>query len=349
MPRGLIQQLGQDCYNGLDKMRHFDWAALYRGNLPWIPARTIFLTRAGSHAYGLATPESDLDLRGVAIPPSEYFLGFAQRFEQADATDPDLVIYDIRKFFQLAAACNPSILELLWTAGEDHLVITPLGQRLLEHRALFLSRRARHTFSGYAVAQLKRINTHRRWLVTPPTHKPTRAEFGLPETSVLSADILGAIEAVEQKAAQDLAAIPAHVMDLYRRERAYQNALREWRQYEHWKAHRNPKRAALEAKMGFDGKHAAHLVRLMRMCREILETGAVVVKRPDREELLAIRNGAWSYEQLMQWSEQEDHALEEISEHSPLPSAPDSRTLDVLCVTIVAEMLELAPVSIGPR
>ncbi len=349
MPRGLIQQLGQDCYNGLDKMRHFDWAALYHGNLPWIPARTIFLTRAGSHAYELATPESDLDLRGVAIPPPEYFLGFAQRFEQADATDPDLVIYDIRKFFQLAAACNPSIIELLWTAGEDHLVITPLGQRLLEHRALFLSRRARHTFSGYAVAQLKRINTHRRWLVTPPTHKPTRAEFGLPETSVLSADILGAIEAVEQKAAQDLAAIPAHVMDLYRRERAYQNALREWRQYEHWKAHRNPKRAALEAKMGFDGKHAAHLVRLMRMCREILETGAVVVKRPDREELLAIRNGAWSYEQLMQWSEQEDHALEEISEHSSLPSAPDSRTLDVLCVTIVEEMLELAPVSIGPR
>lgn len=329
-------------------MTRLDWATLYHGKLPWIPACTIFLTQSGSHAYGLATPESDVDLRGVAIPPREYFLGFAQRFEQAEATDPDLVIYDIRKFFQLAAACNPSIVELLWTAAEDHLVVTPLGQRLLEYRSLFLSRRAKHTFSGYAVAQLKRINTHRRWLVTPPTHKPTRAEFGLPETSLLSADILGAIEAIEQKAAQDLSTIPAHVMDLYRRERAYQNIFREWRQYEHWKVHRNPKRAVLEAKMGFDGKHAAHLVRLMRMCREILETGAVVVKRPDREELLAIRNGAWSYEQLMQWSEQEERALEELVVRSSLPAAPDTRMLDALCMSMVEEMLELAPVSKRP-
>lgn len=325
-------------------MAGIEWATLYHGHLSWIPARTIFLTRAGSHAYGLATPESDVDLRGVAIPPREYFLGFAQRFEQAEAPDPDLVIYDIRKFFQLAAACNPSIVELLWTAAEDHVLVTPLGQQLFAQRSLFLSRRAKQTFSGYAVAQLKRLNTHRRWLLHPPTHKPTRAEFGIPETSLLSADILGAIEAIEQKAPQDLSTIPAHVMDLYRRERGYQNALREWRQYEHWKAHRNPKRAALEAKMGFDGKHAAHLVRLMRMCREILETGAVVVKRPDREELLAIRNGAWSYEQLMQWSEQEERALEEVLARSPLPSAPDIHKLDALCMAMVEEMLGLTPV-----
>lgn len=316
-----------------------DWSTLYHGSLTWVPTNTIFLTRAGSHAYGLATPESDLDLRGIAIPPKEYFLGFWHCFEQAESTNPDLVIYDIRKFFHLAAACNPSIIELLWTEAEDHLLVTPLGRRLIEHRSLFLSRKAKHTFSGYAAAQLKRIKTHRRWLIHPPTHKPTRAEFGLPETSMLSADILGAIEMVEQKAAQDLAAFPAYVMDLYRRERAYRNALREWQQYEHWKAHRNPKRAALEAKMGFDGKHAAHLVRLMRMCREILETGTVIVKRPDRDELLAIRDGAWSYEQLVQWSEQEDHALEEVARHSPLPPAPDSQKLDALCIAMVEEAL----------
>ena len=316
-----------------------DWPLLYHGNLTWMPTHTIFLTRAGSYAYGLATPESDLDVRGVAIPPKEYFLGFAHRFEQAESSDPDLIIYDIRKFFMLAAAGNPSIMELLWTDEEDHLVLTALGQRLFEQRSLFLSRKVKQTFSGYATAQLKRIKTHRRWLLQPPTHKPTRPEFGLPETSLLSADILGAIEAVEQAAAMDLATTPAHVMDLYRRERAYRNALREWQQYEHWKAHRNPTRAALERKMGFDGKHASHLVRLMRMCREILETGRVVVKRPDREELLAIRNGAWSYEQLVDWSEQEDRALEDMVQHSPLPRNPDTHKLDQLCMTLVEETI----------
>lgn len=316
-----------------------DWSQLYHGNLPWLPTHTVFLTRAGSHAYGLATPESDLDVRGVAIPPKEYFLGFTHRFEQAEATNPDLIIYDIRKFFMLATAGNPSILELLWTEEEDHLVLTALGQRLLEQRTLFLSRKVKQTFSGYATAQLKRIKTHRRWLLQPLTQKPTRQEFGLPETSLLSKDILGAITALEETAAADLASVPAHVMDLYRRERAYYNALRDWQQYEHWKAHRNPKRAALEMKMGFDGKHASHLVRLMRMCREILETGHVVVKRPDREELLAIRNGAWSYDQLLDWSEREDQALDDVIQRSPLPRTPDTHVLDQLCISLVEEML----------
>lgn len=316
-----------------------DCSLLYHGNLTWLPTHTIFLTRAGSHAYGLATPESDLDVRGVAIPPQEYFLGFTHRFEQAEATNPDLIIYDIRKFFLLATAGNPSIVELLWTEEEDHLLLTTLGQRLLAQRCLFLSRKVKQTFSGYATAQLKRLKTHRRWLLEPRTHKPTRPEFGLPETSLLSKDILGAITALEETAAADLTAVPAHVMDLYRRERAYHNAFRDWQQYEHWKAHRNPTRAALEIKMGFDGKHASHLVRLMRMCREILETGRVVVKRPDREELLAIRNGAWSYDQLLDWSEQEDRALDDVVQHSPLPQKPDTQALDRLCMTLVEEML----------
>jgi predicted nucleotidyltransferase len=317
-----------------------NWSTLYRGNLSWAPQRTIFLTRAGSHAYGLATPESDLDLRGVVIPPKEYFLGFARHFEQAESCEPDLVLYDIRKFFVLAAACNPSIIELLWTDAEDHLLVVSLGRRLPDHRSLFLSRRVRRTFSGYAVAQLKRIKTHRRWLIQPPTHKPTRAEFGLPATSLLSADILGAIEAVERQAAQNLSAFPAYVMDLYQRERAYRNALCEWQQYEHWKRHRNPKRAELEAKTGYDSKHAMHLVRLMRSCREILTTGQVIVRRPDREELLAIHDGAWSYEQLIQWSEHEDQALDVIAAHSPLPEAPDSQKLDALCIAMVEEAIE---------
>jgi predicted nucleotidyltransferase len=315
------------------------WSTLYRGALAWVPQCTIFLTQAGSHAYGLATPESDLDLRGVVIPPKEYFLGFAHHFAQAESRESDLVLYDIRKFFALAAACNPSILELLWTDAQDHLLVTPLGRRLLDHRSLFLSRRVRRTFSGYAVAQLKRIQTHRRWLLHPPPHKPTRADFGLPQTTLLSADILGAVEAVEREAAQGLSTFPAQVMELYRQERAYRNALREWQQYEYWKRHRNPKRAELEAKAGYDAKHAMHLVRLMRSCREILTTGQVIVKRPDREELLAIREGAWGYEQLMEWSEHQEQALDAVVAQSPLPAVPDLTKLDALCLDMVEEAI----------
>ena len=95
----------------------------------------------------------------------------------------------------------------------------------------------------------------------------------------------------------------------------------------------------MEAKIGFDGKHASHLVRLLRMCREILETGMVSVKRSDREELLSIRNGAWSYDQLLEWSEHEDDALEAVAANSPLPPAPDEQHLDSLCMTLVEESI----------
>jgi hypothetical protein len=128
-------------------------------------------------------------------------------------------------------------------------------------------------------------------------------------------------------------------MELYRQERAYRNALREWQQYEYWKRHRNPKRAELEAKAGYDAKHAMHLVRLMKSCYEILTTGQVIVKRPDREELLAIRAGAWSYEQLMEWSAHEEQALDAVAARSPLPAAPDLAKLDALCIAMVEEAM----------
>ena len=74
------------------------------------------------------------------------------------------------------------------------------------------------------------------------------------------------------------------------------------------------------------------------MCREILETGRVVVKRPDAEELLGIRNGDWPFDKLVEWAEREDLALEEVARTSPLPHGPDRSALDALCIRMVEKM-----------
>lgn len=344
-------------------------------SLPWLRERTILLSLAGSHSYGTNLPTSDVDVKGVAIPPREYFHGFHQHFEQAESHDPDLVIYDVRKFFNLAADCNPNIVEQLYTAESDRLLCTPAGEKLVAARSLFLSRKAKHTFSGYAAAQLKRIRTHHRWLLNPPAAPPTRAEFGLPESSIISADNRMSAEAQVQKqieawdvdleplsksarieieghiarslaemkisadekwcAAGRVLGFSENFIEAMGKERAYRTKQREWSQYQEWKAKRNVARAELEAKWGYDTKHGMHLVRLMRMCREILTAGQVIVKRPDAEELLAIRNGAWPYDQLVEWAESEDIALEEVAKTSPLPRSPDRVALDALCCEIV--------------
>ena len=170
-------------------------------HLKWMREGTVLLVRHGSHAYGTNTETSDEDFKGVAIPTKQYFLGYTHKFEQAElkAPDDDAVIYDIRKFFNLAADCNPNIIEVLHTDPSDHFVVTPIGQMILDHKNDFLSKKIKHTFLGYSVSQLKRIKTHKRWIMNPPEAPPTRAELGLPEQTLIPQDQLTAAFAEVQK------------------------------------------------------------------------------------------------------------------------------------------------------
>lgn len=352
-------------------------------HLSWMQDRTVLLVRHGSHAYGTNTATSDEDFKGIAIPPKNYFLGTMHRFEQAElkAPDPDAVIYDIRKFFNLAADCNPNIIEVLHTDPSDHFLVDPIGEIILEHKDAFLSKKIKHTFLGYSIAQLKRIKTHKRWIMNPPTHPPTRKELGLPEQTLIPADQLMAAQAEIQKeldrfqfdfmegleesrkievrntvtgmlaelkittdqhwqASARKIGLSDNFIQLMQREREYAGAKREWDQYQNWKKTRNMARAMLEEKFGYDTKHAYHLVRLIRMCREILTTGVVLVKRPDREELLAIRNGAWTYDQLIEFAEREEQKLNELYNMSNvLPKSPNKEMLDKLCIKLVEKSL----------
>lgn len=359
----------------------FNWSC-YTGNLKWLPVRTIYLVRHGSHAYGTNIEGSDEDFRGIAVAPSAYYLGALSHFEQAEQKEPDFVVFDLRKFVQLASQCNPNIIEVLFVDDADVLHADSFGWRLRQERELFLTRRARHTFSGYAASQLKRIRTHHRWLKNPPISPPTRAEHGLPEKTLIPADHLAAAEAairaqldewaprfldeldpgartaVSNRMAEHLATLDVamhedlwpgaarvvglsdNMIELLAREKRYTSAKREWDNYQTWKRQRNPVRAALEQRFGYDTKHAGHLVRLLRMCREILETGRVLVKRPDADELRAIRGGAWTYEKLVEWAENEDRELQAVAERSRLPTAPDPERIDLLCSSIIARALE---------
>ena len=348
-----------------------------RENMPWLEDNTILFVRAGSQAYGTALPTSDTDYKGIAVAPPEFYFGFMNNFEQAEFRDPhDAVIYDIRKFFKLAADCNPNVLEVLFSHPTDVICSTVPGDMLRQHRHEFLSQRAVYTFSGYAMSQLKRIRGHRAWLLNKPIKAPTRAEYGLPDHTLLPADQLAEVEAAAKKqldrwnldltgmepserirfqtalreymeelsvygdderylAAMRVVGVSATVAEIAAKERVYHAAQRNWAQYQDWKSKRNPLRAVLEEKYGYDTKHGMHLVRLMRMCKEILVTGEVRVRRPDAEELLGIRQGDWSYEKIVEWAEAADKEVRELAKTTELPKKPNRKRLDELCVSIV--------------
>lgn len=298
----------------------------------------IYETVHGSRAYGLSRADSDEDLKGILVGPASWYHGFLGGPEQVEPS-ADHVRFEIRKFFRLAAAANPTVLEILWTEPEDVRVLTPAGERLRASRQAFLSKQVAASFGGYALAQLKRIKTHRRWLLTPPALEPKRADFGLPERTLLSKDQLGAAEALIQQGRLEEAEVTPNFLAVLDRERRYRQARNEWEQYRGWKKNRNPARAELEARFGYDTKHAMHLVRLLRMGAEILSDGGVCVRRPDREELLAVRDGAWPYDELLEHSERLSKRVEETAVTSALPEEPDTASLDALCQALVEEVL----------
>jgi hypothetical protein len=123
----------------------------------------------------------------------------------------------------------------------------------------------------------------------------------------------------------------------FQKENEYHRAVTEWQSYQNWKQTRNPERAEMESKFKYDGKHAAHLVRLMRMAIEILRDGEVYVKRPDAKELLEIRNGSWTYEKLVSYAEEMDQKAAELYKTSELPHHPNIKKLDALCMELVQE------------
>lgn len=298
----------------------------------------IYETVHGSNAYGLARAGSDVDVKGVVIGPAAWYFGWAGGPEQIDLS-PDHVRYEIRKFFRLAVDANPTVLELMWTRPEDHRVVSPAGERLLAARESFLSRRVAERFGRYALAQLKRIRTHRTWLLSPPSGAPTRGQFGLPDRTLIPADQLAAAEALLDAGERDAADVSPNFIEVLNRERRYKSAQLEWRHYNDWLRNRNPARSDLETRFGYDTKHGMHLVRLQRMALEILVSGNVTVFRPDHEELLAIRDGAWTFDELEVRTSDMAVRIDAAARVSLLPDRPDEAALDSLCTTLVAEHL----------
>jgi hypothetical protein len=109
----------------------------------------------GSRAYGLDNAESDIDRRGIYLPPADLHWSLYGVPEQLENSATQECYWELQKFLVLALKANPNVLECLYTPLVE--MATPLAEELLELRPIFLSRLVYQTYNGYVLSQFKKM------------------------------------------------------------------------------------------------------------------------------------------------------------------------------------------------
>jgi predicted nucleotidyltransferase len=119
--------------------------------------RIIFRCVIGSQAYGLADESSDVDRRGIYLPPADLHWSLYGVPEQLEDDEHQEAYWELQKFLVLGLKANPNVLECLYTPIIE--MATPLAQELLDMKAIFLSRLVYQTYNGYVMSQFKKMQT----------------------------------------------------------------------------------------------------------------------------------------------------------------------------------------------
>ena len=136
-------------------------------------AKPLLLVIRGSHAYGTNIENSDTDYAGVFIQSQEDIFGFNYK-EQINDDKNDTVIYEIKRFLQLLASNNPTVLELLNTPKDCIIYKDPIFDRVLENRDKFITKICAKSFGGYGKMQIQKAkgqNKKQNWEKDKVTRK----------------------------------------------------------------------------------------------------------------------------------------------------------------------------------
>lgn len=135
------------------------------------------------------------------------------------------------------------------------------------------------------------------------------------------------------------------VAHLYVNRDGYSSYCKDYREYWEWVEKRNGARYqnTLDHGKNYDAKNMMHTFRLLDMATEILDTGHVIVRRPNRDELLKIRAGAFEYDDLIIKAEQKVAQVDVAAANSLLPAHPDLVRINQLLVEMRMNLYTTSP------
>lgn len=316
---------------------------------------------SGSKAYGLDTPTSDTDIKGVFILPKEDYYGL-NYIPQVNNETNDVVFYEFGRFMELLSLNNPNILELLNTSDDATIYKHPYLTEIKTE--LILSKLCSNTFGKFALAQIKKAKGLKKKIVNPvaeerksvlsfcfvnyeqgaiPLQKYLEIKgfkqnnCGLVNIQYMKevyglyySESSGFSGIIKGKDSNDvcLSSIPKGTKQetlLYFNRDGYSTYCKEYREYWDWVDKRNDDRYENTKSHGknYDAKNMMHVFRLLEMAIEIGKEQKVNVKRPNRDFLLEIKAGRFEYEELTKMAEVKQTEMELAFKNSTLPDEPD--------------------------
>lgn len=299
----------------------------------------ILLGLGGSYAYGTNTENSDLDIRGIATHNSEDILT-RKGFEQVVNEATDTTVYSLEKIVNLLSNCNPNTIEILGLEPWQYLYTGYIGQELIKNKDMFLSKRAAHSFGGYATAQLRRLsNKAVRTVEQEQREKHILASienarysypdkyFNYPEDSIKLYIDKAVQEDYDTEIFMDVNLKHYPLRDYKSMWSEMQNIVKDYS-----KIGRRNSKAIEHDKLG---KHMMHLIRLYLMCFDILEDGKIITyRKKEHDFLMDIRNGKYLDDDKQPTKEfydivdEMENKLNYLKDHSPLPDNPDYKRIN---------------------
>ncbi len=285
----------------------------------------IVLGLMGSHSHGTYLPPEepnavdDIDLMGFVVPPLEYHLGLPRWQHWTRQIDElDVVLYSLEKAVRLLLKSNPNIVGLLWLRDDEYVHRHQLFNRIQSEREIFSSLEAADAFAGYAYDQLKRMEAF---------DLERMAEYEALTSEIKARGPIGELLEADGEKVKYLAArwtIPHDHLVRFRK-----------LHHSHFSGYMGEKRKAMVRRYQYDVKNAAHLIRLLRMGAEFLETGILQVYRTgDAEELKRIKRGGWTLDQVKAESEKLFGGIEAARARSPLKATPDVAAANRLLIEL---------------
>jgi hypothetical protein len=334
----------------------------------------LFQSISGSRSFGLATENSDTDIRGIYYLSKEDFFGLNYIPQISNETN-DITYYEIGRFVELLQKNNPNILEILVSPEDCIQNKNPLMDLLKPED--FISKLCKDTFAGYAISQIKKAKGLNKKILNPidkerksildfcyilenngstplkkwlSENKKVQEKCGLVNIDntkgmfALFYDESGdlgykGIIQNEEANQVSVSSIPKDEQSLafmFCNLDAYSTYCKDYRDYWKWVSERNEDRYNVNQNHGqnYDSKNMMHTIRLLQSCEQIFKTGSLQIRVENREELLDIKAGNWSYENVMNKAEVLIKSIEHYHSKSNLPDTPDLEKTTKILVEI---------------